>query len=126
MDIVTSRCNDILWNINQNPVSIFITRTEKTRSGGGFTETKSSIGPFTVRIYQQKSSSQQEVSSMAGTKQKNPNWGMLADYQSDIKAGTNVTDEFDALGGHFKVTTVNPQYCNNQIIGYQCDLEQVM
>jgi hypothetical protein len=66
------------------------------------------------------------VSTLAGTKQVDKGWGLLADYQADLRAGTNVKDEFDVLGlGHFVVIAIYPQVVQGQLVGYQADLEKV-
>jgi len=68
----------------------------------------------------------QEVSTLAGTKQVDKAWGMLADWQADIKAGPNVLDEFEVPGmGRFQVLEVYPQRVNGEVVGYQVALERV-
>lgn len=112
--------------IAENPTDITVRRTEKVDMGGYFDEVTSEHGPFTVRIFQQGSRIPQEISTLAGTKQVDKGWGMLADYQADIKAGPNVVDEFDVPGlGHFRVVAVYPQVVQGQLVGYQADLEKV-
>ena len=126
-DQVKKRRELTAFSIGQNPVSITITRTEKVPADGGFNEQISTKGPFTVRLYQQTvSRSTQDISVPAGSKKVDKGWGMLADYLADVKAGTDIIDEFDAIGGHFKIVNVNPQIVNNQAVGYQCDLERVI
>lgn len=126
MDIVTLRRQHTKWAIQQNPVEIIIQRTEKIEAGGGFEEKESEVGPFTVRIYQQGTLIPQEVSTLAGTKQVDKTWGMLADWQADIKAGPNVLDEFDVPGvGRFQTLEVYPQKVKSEIVGYQVALEKV-
>jgi len=126
MDLVSLRRQNILWAIQQNPTEITIQRTEKVDMGGYFDEQTSTLNPFTVRIFQRGSRIPQEVSTLAGTKQVDKGWGMLADYQTDIKAGPNVLDEFDVPDlGHFQVVAVYPQVVQGEIVGYQADLEKV-
>mgnify|MGYP000159202564 CR=1 FL=1 len=112
--------------IAENPVQITVQRTEKVDMGGHFNEVTSQHGPFTVRIFQQGSRIPHEISTLAGTKQVDKGWGLLADYQTDLRAGPNVKDEFDVTGlGHFLVIAVYPQRVQGQIVGYQADLERV-
>ena len=126
MDLAALRRQHIAWAIQQNPVEIIIQRTEKIEAGGGFEEKESEVGPFTVRIYQQGTLIPQEVSTLAGTKQVDKTWGMLADWQADIKAGPNVLDEFDVPEmGKFQVLEVYPQKVKSEIVGYQVALEKV-
>lgn len=126
MNLAEFRRQLVLWNIQQNPTEITIQRTEKIEQDGGLKEVSSTIGPLTVRIFPQGSRIPQEISTLAGTKQVDKGWGMLADYQAGIKAGPNVVDEFDVPGlGHFRVVAVYPQMVQGQVVGYQADLEKV-
>lgn len=126
MDIVTLRRQHTKWAIQQNPVEITIQRTEKVDMGGYFDEVESEHSPYTVRIFQKGSRIPQEVSTLAGTKQVEAAWGLLADHEAEIKAGTNVLDEFEVTDlGKFQVLAVYPQIVQGQIVGYQADLEKV-
>ncbi len=126
MDLVALRRQHISWAIQQNPTTITINRTEKIDMGGYFDEVHSEVGPFTVWIYQYGTWIPQDVSTLAGTKQVDKTWGMLADYQADIKAGANVLDEFEVPEmGKFQVLAVYPQIVQGQVVGYQVTLEKV-
>ncbi|AEE95780.1 hypothetical protein [Mahella australiensis] len=125
MDLVNIRRQHVTWAIEQNPTVITIKRTEKIDAGGYFEEVISNIGPVTVRIFQAGTSIPQDISTLAGTKQIDKSYGLLAGYSADIKACPNVLDEFDAPAGHFIIKAVYPQYVQGQIAGYQADLEKV-
>jgi len=126
MDIVTLRRQHTKWAIQQNPTTITIHRTEKIDAGGYFDEIESEVGPFTVRIYQYGTWVPQEVSTLAGMKQVDRTWGMLMDYEADVKAGPNVLDEFEVPGmGRFQVLEVYPQVVKGELVGYQVTLEKV-
>ncbi len=126
MDLITLRRQHTKWAIQQNPTTITIHRTEKIDMGGYFEEVESEVGPFVVRIYQYGTWVAQEVSTLAGTKQVDRTWGMLMDYEADVKAGPNVLDEFEASGmGRFQVLEVYPQKVKGEIVGYQVALEKV-
>jgi hypothetical protein len=126
MDLVTLRRQHTKWAIEQNPTTITIYRTEKIDAGGYFEEVESEVGPFVVRIYQYGTWAPQEVNTLAGTKQVDKTWGMLMDYEADVKAGSNVLDEFEVLGlGRFQVLEVYPQKVKDKIVGYQVILEKV-
>ncbi len=126
MDLVALRRRHTNWAIRQNPTTITINRTEKIDKGGYFEETKTEVGPFVVRLYQQGSGVPQEVSTLAGTKQVDGAWGMLADWQADIKAGASVLDKFTAPGlGVFQVLEVYQQVVNGELVGCQAVLERV-
>ena len=112
--------------IKENPVQVTIVRTEKIEREGAFQEQTSTIGPLTVRVFQRNSgATPQEVSTLAGTKHVDTKWGLLTDWQADIRAGANVKDEFEAFGSRFLVVAVYPQISFGQVVGYQADLERV-
>jgi len=126
MNPVDFRRQNILWAIQQNPVEITIKRTTKVDAGGYLDEVQSEHGPYVVRIFQKGSKIPQEVSTLAGIKQVEAAWGLLADYETEIKAGANVLDEFEVAGlGKFQVVAVYPQIVQGEVIGYQADLEKV-
>ncbi len=126
MDLVALRRQHTKWAIQQNPTTITIKRTEKIDMGGYFEEVESEVGPFVVRIYQYGSWVPREISTLAGTKQVDKTWGMLMDHEADVKAGSNVLDEFEVLGiGKFQVLEVYPQKVKGKIVGYQVALEKV-
>ncbi|WP_121615217.1 hypothetical protein [Virgibacillus halodenitrificans] len=126
MGFIETRKLHTKWSIEQNPTTILINRTEKKRVGGGFDEVKSTAGPFDVRIFSKSTKTNREVSTLAGKKSVNVTWSMLADANADIKSGTNVKDEFTAVGlGKFLVITVRPQMVKEVVVGYQVDLERV-
>ena len=126
MELVSLRRQHIAWLIQQNPVTVTVQRTQRTESNGAFTETTATRGPYNVRIFQQAERIPHEVSTLAGTKQVDKGWGLLADYQADLQAEPNVKDEFDVQGlGHFVVIAVYPQRVQGEVVGYQADLEKV-
>ncbi|NPV52212.1 MAG: hypothetical protein HPY71_01660 [Firmicutes bacterium] len=126
MDMVALRRSHVTWAIGQNSVLITVKRTEKVDKGGYFDEVKSTVGPFAVRIFVDGGRMPQEVSGLAGTKQVDRGWGLIADYQADLRAGPDVQDEFDVPGlGHFVVKAVYPQVVQGQVVGMQADLEKV-
>ena len=113
------------FSIAQNPTTITINRTEKVRQGGGFTETKTTLDPITVRIFQQRDNDIKVVSEMAGLKEKSFDFGLLADHTADIRDGPNTRDEFDVAGlGHFVVASVTRMLQSGEVVGYQVDLER--
>ncbi|WP_374019006.1 hypothetical protein ABU162_04465 [Paenibacillus thiaminolyticus] len=124
-DFVAMRRKHIAWNIAQNPTAITIHRKEKIRKGGGHDEIEKDLPPVTVRIFTARSQIPQTVSVMAGTKQTDKVYSLLADEYTDIKAGPNVTDRFEALGETFVVVSVQPQVVQGVTVGYQADLERV-
>lgn len=124
--IVEMRRKHTKWNIEQNPSEILIHRTEKRKGGGYIEEVESDVGPFVVRIFVSQSNTNQKVVTLAGEKQVDRYFGLLADYEADIQAGTDVKDEFEAMGMRFLVKAIYPQTIQGQIVGYQGELERVM
>ncbi|WKV08195.1 hypothetical protein Q2T46_11720 [Thermoanaerobacterium sp. CMT5567-10] len=111
--------------IEQNPIMIVINRTEKKDMGGYFDEIKSQHGPYVACIYQQSTRISKDVATLAGTKQVDKTFILIADKYTDIRSGPNVKDEFDVDFGHFMITAVYPIMIKDQLIGYQADLEKV-
>ena len=55
MTFAEIRKRDVAATISQNPVEIKISRTETSPKGGGRAVSKTELGPFVVRIFNQKS-----------------------------------------------------------------------
>ncbi|WP_136604664.1 hypothetical protein [Paenibacillus dokdonensis] len=124
-DFVTMRRKHIAWNISQNPTTVTIHRKEKIRKGGGYEEVESDLRPATIRIFITRSQISQNVSVLAGTKQTDKMYSLLADEYADIQAGPNVTDRFTAIGETFEIISVQLKVVQGVVVGYQADLERV-
>lgn len=122
--IVAMRREHTQWNIRQNPVTITVNRREKVKMDGYMDEVESIAGPFVVRVFS-SGGTPQEITTLAGQKQVDRHFGLLADYQTDILSGTFVTDEFEAHGMRFQVKAIYPQTVAGEIVGYQGELERV-
>lgn len=117
---------NIAWNIRQNPTDITIRVTQKVKSGGGFEEGRSQIGPLTVRIFVGSREQAGIISDRAGRKEVSDSYSLLADYAANLPSGSDVTMEFDTdLLGKFKITSVFPQTVHGEICGYVAGLERV-
>lgn len=125
VDFVAMRRKHIAWNISQNPTQIAIHRKEKVRKGGGYEVVESDLPPATVRIFVARTQIPQTVTMLAGTKQTDKMYSLLADERADIQAGPNVTDRFEALGEKFEVVSVQSQIVQGVTVGFQADLERV-
>jgi len=107
-------------------VTIIITRKEKVETEGRFAENTSQVGPFTVRVFQANDRDVKTDTHLVGTRMIDAGWGLLADWQADLRAGPNVRDEFELPGlGVFVVKAVYPQRVLGQVAGYQAELEKV-
>lgn len=125
MTTAVKRKEHIRWSINQNPTEITIQRTSKIRSGGGLSEQKTTVGPFTVRIFTSGSGQAVDTGTI-GTKETSAAYSLLADDTADLQAGPNVTDCFQCILGSFQITAVYPQIVQGVVCGYQADLEKVI
>ncbi|KOS64630.1 hypothetical protein FJQ98_14125 [Lysinibacillus agricola] len=125
MNIVEMRRKHTKWNIEQNPTTININRTIKKKSQGYIDDKNIDVGPFMVRIFNSGSSSPQVVTTLAGEKQTDTYFGILADFEADIQASTIVKDEFEVEGICFLVKSIYPQRINGEVVGYQGELERV-
>jgi len=127
MDILSALCAAHRRMIAENPVQVTISRTERVEQNGAFAEVKSQHGPYTVRLFQNLSQrSAREVTVTPGTKQTDTRWGLAADESADLRAGPDVTDEFEVAGvGSFRVTAVYPLMLAGATYGYQAELERV-
>jgi len=126
MKLAEIRRQHIRWVIAQNPVTVTVRRTEQVEKDGGLAEVKTEHGPYTVRIFPVGYRWPQEIAGLAGEKQVDRSWSLLADDQTDLRAGPKVQDEFDAGElGHFMVRAVYPQVIQGEKVGLQADLERV-
>lgn len=123
--IVEARRKHTQWSIDQNPSTITIKRKQKVEMDGYFDETETEIEPQTVRYFVSKANTNQTVRTLAGEKQVDRYYGLLANYQADIKANIHTTDTFEVDGMKFEVKAVYPQRIAGELVGYQCELERV-
>lgn len=115
---------DIIKSISLNPTEIKIKQVVKVLKEGYFDEEeKESI--LTVRIYQQQKSNMQISSNTIGTMYKSKSYGMLADFEANLKVNPKSAIEFDSIYGRMKITAVYPQRIKDELCGYQVDLEKI-
>lgn len=124
--IVELRRKHTQWSIKQNPSTITINRTIKQKAQGYIDERNIDVGPFVVRIFNAGSSSPQTVTTLAGEKQTDTYFGILADFEADIQASTTTKDEFVVDGIRYLVKAIYPQKISGEIVGYQGELERVI
>lgn len=126
MNFVEMRRKHTKWNIEQNPTTITVNRTIKKKAQGYIDEQNINVGPFIVRIFNSGSSSPQVVTTLAGEKQTDTYFGILADFEADIQANTTVKDEFEVDGIRYLVKAIYPQKIKGEVVGYQGELERVI
>lgn len=124
-NLVEMRRKHTKWNIEQNPSAITIKRTEKREKDGYFDESETQLDPQTVRVFVTRANTNQTITTLAGQKQVDRYYGLLADHEADIKADIHTTDIFESDGMKFEVKAVYPQRIQGELTGYQCELERV-
>lgn len=127
MTFAEERIKDVAMTIKENPTSIIIERTTKIPKGGGRSIEHTVLGPFIVRIFNQKGKTIQEVISnaVAGVKHTDTTYAFLADANADIKCSPSVMDEFTANGQKFRVTAVIPRYMNGVLTSLDGAMEVI-
>lgn len=126
-NFIEERKKDIARTIAENPTKIIINRTIKVPKGGGRSIEKSVLGPFLIRIFNQKSKAfQVNVSNtVAGVKQTDSTYAFLATDNVDIKCTPNITDEFKVYGQRFRVISVIPRYIQGVLTSVDGGLEVI-
>ena len=126
-DFAEQRKMDVAFSIAENPVEVTIDRTEKRPKGGGREIVKTTVGPFTIRIFAQKGKSIGVVTlaTTPGIRQEDRTYAFLAAADADIQCSPAVQDEFTADGMRFRVTTVMRRYWNGELTNIDGTLEEV-
>ena len=127
MSFANERIKDVDEIIKENPTEIMIERTTKIPKGGGRSIEHTVLGPFIVRIFNQKGKSVQEVVSntVAGVRQIDTTYAFLADASVDIKCSPSVVDEFMAYNQRFRVIAAIPRYMNGILTSIDGALEVI-
>lgn len=123
-NIAEMRRKHTAWSIEQNPSIITINRQQKIEKDGYFKDSHTELEPQKVRVFVSKSRTTQTITTLAGQKQIDRYYGLLADHEADIKADIHTTDEFSVDGMTFEVKSVYPQRIAGELVGYQCELER--
>lgn len=126
-DFAKQRKADVAFSIAENPVEIMIERTEKKPQGGGRKITKSTTGPFTIRIFMQKGRLMANVTAAttAGIRQEERAYAFLAEADADIRCTPEYADEFTAYGKRFRVTEVVERHWQGELTSKDGTLEEV-
>jgi len=110
--------------IDEHPTEITINRVTTTpKDNGGKTETKSTIGPLKVRIYEKPRAKQ--ITDDGGSKRVQSQWWMLAEWDADIRHDQNNTDTFEVDGKHYTVIGVAKYGHGGEVTSIQAELEAV-
>lgn len=114
---------DASTHINMDPIQIEIVRSEKKRNdGGGLSTVSTTLPAQTVRIYLLGTPQKTVV---IGGKAIEADYIMLAPWDADVKATSNINDSFKCSVGNFSIEGIIPTFAEGQIASYQCYLKKV-
>ena len=78
-----------------------------------------------MRVYV-SGGSENVIVETIGERQIDRYFRLLASWDADIQAGTEVKDSFVHNGEKYEVKSVNPQSVNGHTVGKQCLVERVL
>lgn len=123
--LVAMRRKHTAWNINQNPSSIVIERKGQKRENGKIVNVNETLEPQKMRVYV-SGGSENVVVETIGERQIDRYYRLLAPWDADIQADTEVKDSFVHNGERYEVKSVNPQSIHGHAVGKQCLVERVL
>jgi hypothetical protein len=112
--------------IAQNPASIVITRTTRTRNSiQGFDEATTTLTAQTVRIYAKlRYTKIVNVNEAGWTVRKTQR--MIAKYNADLKAESEgFLDKFSYNSKTYKIVDVQDILTQNYVVFRQCEIEEI-
>jgi len=111
--------------IAENPVEITIHRIEYVDDGaGGRVKQESDLPPFTGRLVPSRLSQVRISRNEAGGIQTSA-WTLIAPWDADLRAGSDVVDMFTVDGQSFRVSRVVIRKYQGQITKIHAVLEEV-
>ena len=127
MTFAEQRKRDVAATIAANPTKVTIDRKEKVPKGGGHQVQSRTLGPFSIRIFNQKGKQifLNVSNTTAGVIQKDKSWAFLAGAEVDINCTPNITDEFTAYGQRFRVTDVRQRYFAGELTSIDGTMEEI-
>lgn len=123
--LVNMRRKHTAWNINQNPSEIIVQRKGQKRENGKIVNVNETLEPQKMRLYV-SGGSENVIVETIGEKQIDRYYRLLAHWDADIQAGTEVKDSFVLDGEKYEVKSVNNQSIHGQIVGKQVLIERVL
>ena len=123
--LVNMRRKHTEWNISQNPSDIVIQRKGQKREAGKIVNVNTVLPFQRMRLYV-SGGSENVIVETIGEKQTDRYYRLLAPWDADIQAGTEVKDTFEIDGEKYEVKAVHPQSTHGQIVGKQCQIERVL
>lgn len=126
-NLVKMRRKHTAWNINQNPSTIVINRKGKVRANGKIQNIDTSLEPQIMRLYAAgRSSTERTLVETIGEHQIDRFYRILALWDADIQASTEVKDSFYLDGQKFEVKLVSDKSIHGQVVGKQVLVERVI
>lgn len=111
--------------IAENPVSITVHRVEMKDDGaGGRYKEESDLASFAGRLAPSKQQQVQKRQNEAGEIQF-AGWMLIAPWDVDVKAGSDVEDTFLAKGKHYKVIRVMPRAYQGEVYAVHAAVDEV-
>ena len=123
--MVSMRRKHTAWNINQNPSDITIHRKGKKREDGKIVNVDIVLPSQQMRLYV-SGGSENVIVETIGEKQIDRYYRLLAPWDADIQAGTEVKDSFIHDDERYEIKAVNSQSIHGQVVGKQCLIERVL
>lgn len=123
--LVKIRRKHTAWNINQNPSTIVIERKGSKRFSGKIEKIDETLEPQTVRLYA-SGSSENTIVETVGERQIDRYYRLLASWNADIQASTEVKDTFYLNGEKYEVKLVSDKSIHGQTVGKQALIERVI
>lgn len=127
MSFADQRKADVAATIAANPVQVTISRKAKVPKGGGHKIENTTLGPFSIRIFNQKSKqiAVNVSNTTAGVMQKDQSYAFLAGAEVDIRCTPSITDEFTAYGQRFRVTDAVHRYFLGELTSIDGSMEAI-
>lgn len=113
--------------ISEDPVEVAIHRVAFVDDGaGGRLKEEATPAPFVGRVYtgQGRGGAPRILLAEAGGTRLAP-LGLLAPWDADVRAGSNVEDTFEAAGRRYRVRQVIPRLWRGETYALHCVLEEV-
>lgn len=123
--LVNMRRKHTAWNIKQNPSEIIIQRKGQRRENGKIVIVNETLEPQKMRLYV-SGGSESIIVETIGERQIDRYYRLLAHWDADIQAETEVKDCFEHNGERYEVKSVNPQSIHGQVVGKQVLIERVL
>lgn len=124
-NLVKMRRKHTAWNISQNPSKIVINRKGNIRENGKIVKVNKTLEPQTMRLYASGSSENTLVETI-GERQIDRYYRLLAPWDADIQASTEIEDSFYIDGQKYEVKLVSDKSIHGQKVGKQALIERVI